>query len=119
MFCIVELLAPQYFRLGESTTELTVAANCRGWDGDITILGWHILLVCPVGVFEIFLFRLARQPDNEARAIPNFDIVNVKQPFCLFGCLVIVLTNNRFEPDEMPIGTDGKSPVLCHPESPY
>jgi hypothetical protein len=40
------------------------------------MLGWHILIVCPVGDFEIFSFRLARQPDNEARAIPNFDIVN-------------------------------------------
>jgi hypothetical protein len=58
------------------------------------------------------------QSFNETLAAPKLNIVPVNQTAGLLDCLCIVGANQRFESNEMPIVTNGVSPILCHPKVP-
>jgi hypothetical protein len=64
-----------------------------------------------------FLFsrRLVVKTDHHPAAVPKLDIVAIEQPLCLIGCVIVVCANNRLEPDEMPVASDGVSPIFLHP----
>jgi hypothetical protein len=57
-------------------------------------------------------------PDDQALAAPKLNVVAVHQPLGFLDWLGIVAADQRLKAYEMPVASDGISPVFDHPESP-
>jgi hypothetical protein len=60
------------------------------------------------------LLWLLINPDDEAIAAPNFDVVTFDKLACLLGRFNIVGAIQRLESDLVSVGPDGISHVYCH-----
>jgi hypothetical protein len=61
-----------------------------------------------------FSVALSREPF----AAPKLDGMVVDQPFCLFDCVGVIGTKQRFESGKVAITANDVCAVLCHPVVP-
>jgi hypothetical protein len=69
------------------------------------------------------LFRLAffmrsllrLKPDDQTVATPKLNVVAMDQALRLLNRLGIVVADHRLEAYEVPVVSDGKRPIICHP----
>jgi hypothetical protein len=60
------------------------------------------------------LLRLVLQRNNKPGPTPNLEVVTVHQLFGFGDRLLIVVANQRLEPDKVAVNSNGVNPILCH-----